>query len=214
MQAAWASPSSGEPPSDKYLGIATELARNGWVVSEGFFSAAEAAALRADIHRHWQHGEFRRAAVGRGEAMQVRNEVRRDHILWLDGASAAQQAYLAEMESLRLAFNAALFLGLFEYEAHLALYPPGAFYRRHLDQHVDSDSRVVSAVTYLNDGWCPQHGGELRLFVGGGAEERVIDIAPRAGTLVCFLSGVMYHEVLTTQAPRYSITGWFRRRAS
>lgn len=212
MQAAWSSPSSGEPPFDKYQGVAADLARKGWAMSERFLSAADVAALRSDNHQYWQNGEFRRAAVGRGEAMQVHNEVRRDHILWLDGASAAQQAYLAEMERLRLALNRALFLGLFEYEGHLAFYPPGAFYRRHLDQHQDSGSRVVSCVAYLNENWHQHDGGELRLFAGDGAEERIIDIEPRAGTLVCFLSATMYHEVLPTRLPRYSVTGWFRRR--
>ena len=70
----------------------------------------------------------------------------------------------------------------------------------------------MSCVAYLNADWQPSHGGELRLFVEEDGQERGVDIAPLAGTLVCFLSGMMYHEVLETQAPRYSVTGWFRRR--
>jgi len=203
---------SASVSADRRQAIAADLARQGWAVCTGFLPAALVTALRADIDAGGEHGTLRPAAIGRGETQQVRSEVRGDQIAWLDGASAAQQGFLQEMEALRLALNTSLFLGLFEYEGHLALYPPGAFYRRHLDQHQDSDSRLVSCVAYLNADWQPSHGGELRLFVGDGTEERAIDIAPRAGTLVCFLSSVTYHEVLETQVPRYSVTGWFRRR--
>lgn len=142
----------------------------------------------------------------------MRDAVRGDHIGWLDGVGPAQQALLGEMEALRQTINGALFLGLFEYEAHVTYYPPGAFYRRHLDQHYDSDSRLVSSVVYLNEAWQAQEGGELRLFVDD-AGERQITVAPRAGTLVCFLSATIYHEVLPTHTARYSVTGWFRRRS-
>lgn len=125
------------------------------------------------------------------------------------GATVAQQAFLRELELLRLALNETVFLGLFEYEGHLAFYPPGAFYRRHLDRHRGSDSRIVSCVAYLNPTWGPEDGGELRLFLN---DDRNIDIAPRGGTLACFLSGAIEHEVLATQVPRYSVTGWLRKR--
>jgi len=203
---------SASVSADHRQAIAADLARQGWAVCTDFLPAALIKALRADIDAGGEHGMLRPAAIGRGGTQQVRSEVRGDHIAWLDGASASQQDFLHEMEALRLALNTSLFLGLFEYEGHFALYPPGAFYRRHLDQHQDNDSRLMSCVAYLNADWQPSHGGELRLFVEEDGQERGVDIAPLAGTLVCFLSGMMYHEVLETQAPRYSVTGWFRRR--
>jgi SM-20-related protein len=36
-------------------------------------------------------------------------------------------------------------------------------------------------------------------------------VAPRAGTLVCFLSERIPHEVLAAHVDRISIAGWFRR---
>lgn len=199
---------------DKYGRIAADLAAQGWSVCQDFLAADAVNAMRSDVQQHWQDGAFRRAAIGRGETMQVHGGVRGDHIAWLDGVSAAQQAFLDEMESLRLALNRALFLGLFEYEGHLTFYPPGAFYGRHLDRHRDTDSRMVSCVAYLNEGWQADDGGELRLFASEGSEERSIIVAPRAGSFVCFLSASIYHEVLPTHVPRYSIAGWFRRRES
>lgn len=181
------------------------------MVREDFFTAELIAALRAELEARCRDGGVRRAAIGRGEDAQVHDVIRGDHIAWLKegGATAAQSAFLREMESLRLVLNEGLFLGLFEYEGHLAFYPPGAFYRRHLDRHRGSDSRIVSCVAYLNAAWQPGEGGELRLFLDAG---RVVDIAPRGGTLVCFLSGEVEHEVLSTRAPRYSVAGWLRRR--
>jgi len=37
-------------------------------------------------------------------------------------------------------------------------------------------------------------------------------VLPQAGTLACFLSGEIPHEVLAAQRPRMSLTGWFKQR--
>ena len=99
--------------------------------------------------------------------------------------------------------------GLAEYEGHYALYPPGASYARHRDRFRDDDTRVLSCVLYLNEGWRREDGGALRLYVEGG---RAIDVRPEGGTLVAFLSGRFDHEVLPARRPRLALTGWFRRR--
>lgn len=202
---------SAPSSADKHHAVAANLARQGWAVCEDFFAVELIAALRAELEGLRRDGGVRRAAIGRGEDAQVHDAIRGDHIAWLQGggATAAQRAFLQEMETLRLVLNEGLFLGLFEYEGHLAFYPPGAFYRRHLDRHRGSESRIVSCVAYLNAAWQPGEGGELRLFLDEG---RVVDIEPRGGTLVCFLSGELEHEVLSTRVPRYSVAGWLRRR--
>ena len=202
---------SARSPDDKHYAVAADLARQGWAMCEDFFAAELITTLRAELEGLRRDGGVHRAAVGRGEGAQVHDAIRGDHIAWLkgNGATAAQRAFLQEMETLRLVLNEGLFLGLFEYEGHLAFYPPGAFYRRHLDRHRGSDSRIVSCVAYLNAAWQPGEGGELRLFLDEG---RAVDIAPRGGTLACFLSGEIEHEVLSTRVPRYSVAGWLRRR--
>jgi hypothetical protein len=69
----------------------------------------------------------------------------------------------------------ALQLGLFDFECHFALYPPGAGYRRHLDRFTGRDSsadegaRVLSCVLYLNREWGPEDRGQLRLYRPGVA---------------------------------------------
>jgi SM-20-related protein len=117
------------------------------------------------------------------------------------------------LEALRLALNNTLWLGLFSFDAHYALYPPGAFYRRHRDQFrgsaASSDVRVISCAIYLNENWTLADGGALRIYDG----QRAREVPPAAGTLVCFLSERFEHEVLPATRERLALTGWFRRRA-
>ena len=103
-----------------------------------------------------------------------------------------------------------LFLGLFSYEAHYAVYEPGGFYARHLDAFKGARNRVVSTVFYLNENWVGEDGGELAVFSHDGAREPVALIAPELGTLAIFLSEDIPHEVRLARRERYSIAGWFR----
>lgn len=93
---------------------------------------------------------------------------------------------------------------------HFALYAPNAFYKRHLDQHKNQDTRVLTVVTYLNESWEDSDGGELQIYLEHG---QTVKVKPRAGTLVCFLSSEYEHEVLPAKRERASLTGWFRKRA-
>jgi SM-20-related protein len=114
-------------------------------------------------------------------------------------------------EELRRACNRTLTLGLFEFECHYALYPPGASYSRHRDRFRDDDARVLSCVLYLNEDWRSGDGGALRLHLD---HKDPLDIAPVGGTLVAFLSGAFDHEVLPARRARIALAGWFRRRAA
>ncbi|WP_459208282.1 2OG-Fe(II) oxygenase [Pseudomonas sp. MLB6B] len=192
--------------------IVDDLAQRGWSRQPLFLPAELTRALAADCLRRSAQGELSPAAIGRGDAQTVREAVRGDQTQWLEpGETQACDRYLAVMDSLRLDLNRGLFMGLEDFECHFALYPPGAFYRRHLDRFRDDDRRTVSTVLYLNEAWQPGDGGELRLFLG---ERDVLDVAPVAGSLVVFLSGEVPHEVLATQRERLSLTGWFRRRGN
>ena len=149
-----------------------------------------------------------------GENRRLQPEIRGDFVHWIDPAapSAAQHAYFGLLEQLRLAINRRLFLGLFEFEGFLAVYPPGGYYQKHLDNFIGARHRLVTCVLYLNPGWQPGDGGELRLYPDTEAPERYLDIEPRGGTLACFLSEQFPHEVLPAACERLSLTGWFRLR--
>lgn len=201
-------------PSDHplLLRIVDDLAACGWSQQNIFLPEALTLELAAECRRRAAEGELAPAAVGRGPTQEVREGIRGDHIQWLEpGQAEPCDRYLAVMDSLREALNRGLFLGLEDFESHFALYPPGAFYRRHVDRFRDDDRRTVSAVIYLNQEWEPEQGGQLRMFL---AQEVEHDVLPVGGCLVVFLSGELPHEVLPATRDRLSVTGWFRRRGN
>ncbi|MGE0383711.1 MAG: 2OG-Fe(II) oxygenase [Gammaproteobacteria bacterium] len=194
--------------------IAAALGECGWIAVDSYLEQDLCRELALDARALDAAGRMRPAGIGgaAGTPVAFDPRVRGDRILWLDPsrASPAEAAYLARMEDLRLALNRTLFLGLFEFECHYACYPPGAGYERHLDRHRGSGARTVSTIAYLNPHWSPEDGGALRLHPPGGGHA---DIAPNAGTLAVMLSDRIEHEVLAARRARWSITGWFRRRA-
>ena len=192
------------------LRVVDDLASHGWSQQSIFLPQALTMELAEECRARAAAGQLNPAGIGRGDQQQVQEGIRGDRIGWLEsGQSAAGDRYLALMESLRQALNRELFLGLEELESHFALYPPGACYQRHLDRFRDDDSRTVSVIVYLNEDWQPDDGGELRLYLPDG---RVHDVLPLGGSLACFLSADMPHEVLPARRERLSLTGWFRRR--
>lgn len=172
--------------------------------------------LRAECQEAYESGEFRRAGVGRGEDLKIREDIRQDRVLWIDPneLSPERYGYLRVLEKLRLEINQRFFLGLFDFEGHFAIYPEGAFYKAHLDRHAGSKDRIVTVILYLNEDWQPGDGGELKIWTSPEGREGPFELVePRLGTMVCFLSGDFWHEVLPAKKTRMSITGWFRGSA-
>ncbi|SEM82820.1 SM-20-related protein [Pseudomonas sp. ok272] len=201
-------------PSDHplLLRIVDDLAARGWSQQNIFLPEVLTQALAAECRKRAAEGELAPAAVGRGPFSEIREGIRGDHIQWLEPNQAqACDSYLGLMDSLREAMNRGLYLGLEDFESHFALYPPGAFYLRHVDRFRDDDRRMVSAVIYLNDAWLPEHGGQLRMYLDERGEH---DVLPSGGCLVVFLSGEVPHEVMPATRERLSLTGWFRRRGN
>ncbi len=196
--------------------ITANLAGRGWCAVPRFLTGKEARALGREARGLWREGEFRQAGVGRGTETRVVESVRSDHVRWLDQErlTAAQRVYFDKLEALQTALNRRLFLGLFSFEGHLAMYPPGGYYQPHLDRHRDCASRVVTASLYLNEHWRKEDGGQLRLFTDSeaGVKGPFKEIYPRLGTLVVFLSGEFWHGVQPALRERLSLTGWFRVR--
>ena len=200
--------------------IVSALEKDGWCIVPGFLEPSLWRAMAAEAREMYAEGEFRQAGVGRNQGFMIRPEIRNDRVLWLDPASPTplQSEYLARMEWLRQRINRELQLGLFGYESHYALYPAGSFYRRHLDQFRGAGHRTVSCILYLNDGWQPDEGGALRIYLpladpAAVTLETHFDVLPEGGSLVVFLSADYEHEVLPATRERLSITGWFFRNA-
>lgn len=180
------------------------IAEKGWYVWDDFLTLEQVKLLKNCASDDWQ-----RARIGRNEDTQRASEIRRDKIQWLDSDMGQPvQDYLERMEFIRREVNQALFLGLFEYEAHFAQYEVGDFYKKHLDAFRGNESRKLTTVFYMNEDWRDANGGELKVYDLN--DQLIQTIAPIAGRLVVFLSEQFPHEVLPAHAKRYSIAGWFR----
>lgn len=203
---------AGSPAPDRLDLLLETLAQNGYASLPDFLSQDTTAALLGELHTLFQAGKAHAAGIGLGNDYRVLPTVRNDIILWLDPANLppAQAVYWQALEDLRLRLNHRYFLGLTDYESHFAQYPPGGFYKRHLDVFRGTSRRRISSVFYLNLPWSSVDGGQLRLYLPGDQTETWVDILPLAGSLVVFDSQTIEHEVLPALRPRASLAGWLR----
>lgn len=190
--------------------LAAALSEHGACLLTGLPDLLATGALREQLLELESNGALQPASIGRGQAVGLHSDIRGDATRWIDDESGiAAASFLGLLNGMRIQLNRRLFLGLEEVEAHFACYPVGTFYGRHRDRFRDSDARVLSVVTYLNPDWLPEHGGALRLYLESGP----VDVLPREGVTVCFLSEID-HEVLPATRKRMSIAGWMRKRSA
>jgi SM-20-related protein len=202
-----------------------QITNHGFCVMDNFLSPSVIDTLASEVLVLQDSALLHAANTGRAQTT-MNNKFRGDSIYWLNEAEAspAQQTYFDEMERLRYGLNRHLYLGLDLLESHLALYPIGAGYQKHLDRFKANDNsqlpqRQISCILYLNKDWLEEDGGYLRLYLNADdatdgivATASSLDIAPIAGRLVMFLSDTFYHEVMPANRARMSLTGWFLNR--
>mgnify|MGYP006287071371 CR=1 FL=1 len=190
--------------------MADALAQYSFVEVKAFLSDEEVQGLLKLIHHHQNEDNFHAAGVGRADEFAVNRNIRGDYIKWIDPQSVHPEAekLVSRIEKLKSDLNRLLFLSMVDIECHFAVYPPGAFYEKHLDQFRGRNFRKLSFVIYLNPEWQPADGGELLLY----RDSKILSISPLAGKLVVFRSDEVEHEVALTNKPRYSITGWMLDR--
>ncbi|HHF3018075.1 TPA: 2OG-Fe(II) oxygenase [Vibrio diabolicus] len=180
------------------------LATNGYYIWDDFLPEQEVAQLRDCIPSNWK-----KARIGRNDDVTRIESIRSDKIQWLSpNMGHAVASYLDKMEEIRQEVNRHLFLGLFEYEAHFAKYEKGDFYQKHLDCFKGNENRRLTTVFYMNESWTEEDAGELVVYDLN--DNKIATIPPRSGRLFVFLSEQFPHEVLPTNAERFSIAGWFR----
>jgi SM-20-related protein len=189
--------------SSQIEGMVETLGSAGYSVSTDILPQTLIAGLVAEQRRREEGGELTLAGVGRGRSQNRGADLRQVQSSWFDGQSQAEQTFLAFAERMRLAINRRLMLGLFDFEAQFLHYPPGGFYRRHIDALHGERNRVVSLVAYLNEDWANEDGGSLAVWA-----------APLAGTVVLMLSEQIPHEARVSRRDRRAIAGWFSVNAS
>ena len=192
--------------NQSFEGIADGLAEHGYAIADNFITDDQVQQILnlKEFKTGLEH--FKKAGIGKQQAHQINESVRGDYIHWIDKNTAPSSltVYLEKLQKLIEYLNASLYLSLKDYELHMTVYPPGSYYKRHLDQFNRDDHRKISVICYLNDSWKENDGGQLRMYL----TQKTLDVLPIAGRLVCFRSDQIEHEVLAATRARLSVTGW------
>ena len=177
-------------------------------LAEDFLSPALALHLKENLLALYSDKLLLQAGTGNDTIVVQDKLFRSDKIYWLDrnNNNLHENSFFDLMDSFVAYLNSTCYTSITGYEFHYALYEPGTFYKRHVDQFNNNSSRKYSMIMYLNEGWQKSDGGELCLYHTG----RQQTIAPENGKIVLFNSGELAHEVLLANKRRMSITGWLK----
>ena len=181
-----------------------DLSSKDYVIIDNFFQDALYSGIRAFFLEKLP--DFNQAGIGTSSDNQINRKVRGDFTYWLDRKRDAQlQSFWNLVDETLHMFNRYCYLSLSGYEFHLAHYPPGGHYDKHLDQFEHRNNRMVSVVIYLNENWQKGDGGELQIFEEG---EKSVLVEPISARCVMFKSAKVPHAVLQAHKSRFSLTGW------
>lgn len=182
------------------------LSEFNYVVMDDFLPMQVLTNLKNYFSKKEALEKLDKAAIGVTGESKIINEIRGDYTFWLDKERDQENLHVFDtLEEVKMIINRYCYLSLSDYEFHLALYPIGSFYKKHLDQFKGRNNRMISMIIYLNEGWKNGDGGELKIYPEG-KESKIIE--PLENRCILFRSDVLYHEVLPTLKPRRSLTGW------
>lgn len=190
--------------------ILKDLNFKGYSYQEGVvdIKTLEKISMFFDHHKD----EFKEARVGTRTKNQRIEKIRGDSTYWLDPLAPDEifGNVFNFLNTLKESVNSKFYLGLQQYECHLAFYPSGAFYQKHLDCFTNDSSRKLSFVFYLNPDWKDDDGGEIVIY---DKKNIILDsFLPKAGSFICFMSDEFPHEVKSSNRERRSLTGWMHNK--
>lgn len=192
-------------PEEKWIDWVDQLSLNDFVVIDDFLPEPLYDQVRGFLVHKLEEDAFDRAGIGSSANKLKDTSIRGDFTYWIDKErdQSLTDAF-GVIEEAKDVLNRFCFLSLSGYEFHLAYYPKGTFYKRHVDQFKERSNRMISMIIYLNEGWKKGDGGELKIF----REDEELIINPIARRCVMFKSAEVPHEVMQTNVGRYSLTGW------
>jgi SM-20-related protein len=177
-------------------------------ISSKLFSSTLLSNLKENLLALYAANAFKTAGTGDNTLVNYDAQFRGDEIYWLDRKheNIYENSFFDVMDSFVQYLNETCYTGITAYEFHYAYYDTGTFYKKHLDQFAQKDTRKFSMILYLNTDWVIADGGELCVYQNNKPQ----NISPNNGKSVFFKSNELAHEVLTTNKPRLSITGWLK----
>lgn len=198
-------------PDDVWIKRMDTLAEKDFVVIDDFISEDLFRTIMQFFEAMENDDRLQKAGIGSSGEFQIKSAIRGDFIHWLDRNKETELSPFFElMDKLNQKLRRYCYLSLTDSEFHIAKYPAGSHYNRHLDQFQERSNRQITVLIYLNENWKPGDGGELKIY----RENSEILVEPIARRLLLFKSDCVEHEVLTTNVPRYSLTGWLLRQPS
>jgi len=190
---------------DPWIDWVDALSEENCLVIDDFISDHELSIFLTYFQETLKDDDFKKAGIGTGSKFQLKDHVRGDYIRWLNRDTDTELAdFFKRIDEAIAKFNRYCFLSLSGSEFHMAHYPKGTFYKKHLDQFNQRSNRMISVILYLNKNWARGDGGELKLYLN----DREKTISPIAKRIVFMRSDQVEHEVLETYVDRYSLTGW------
>jgi SM-20-related protein len=177
-------------------------------IANDFLDISLAASLKGNLMSLFEKNQLLPAGTGNNTEVVHNKLYRSDSIYWLDRKhnDPHENVFFGLMDQFVEHLNSTCYTGITGYEFHYAFYQTGSFYKKHLDQFQNNSSRQYSVIMYLNTDWTASDGGQLRIHNKGYEQ----DITPINGKIVFFKSSELEHEVLLTNKPRMSITGWLK----
>jgi SM-20-related protein len=177
-------------------------------ISENFIGTQLSNDLQSEMKQNFDAHLFHKAGIGNKENEQHQSAIRSDKIFWLDRChnNKTENLFLDRMDGFINYLNQECYTGITHCEFHYAIYEKGTYYAKHLDQFQQNSDRAFSMIHYLNNDWQQNDGGEL--CIHHASHQQLI--TPTNGKSVFFKSSELPHEVLVTNEPRLSITGWLK----
>lgn len=179
-------------------------------MTDSFLNDRLANGLKNNLLTLVEEKKMTQAGTGNSTSILKDSAIRSDKIYWLDKQhnDPYENEFFVIMDDFVSYLNETCYTGIKSYEFHYALYEKGCFYKKHFDRFRNDDSRIFSMIMYLNNEWKKNDGGELNIYHEDGSQHQ---ISPSGGKSVFFKSDELEHEVLETNIPRMSITGWLRK---
>ena len=177
-------------------------------IADQFLSESLANKLKDNLTALYKKNMFLPAGTGNDKQINHDRLVRSDVIYWLDRRhkDAVENEFFDLIDDFVSYLNRTCYTGITGYEFHYTMYDQGSFYKKHLDQFRNNDSRKYSMIMYLNSNWKKEDGGELCIH----HEDHLQNIEPTNRKSVFFRSNEIEHEVLLSNKPRLGLAGWFK----
>jgi SM-20-related protein len=178
-------------------------------IDTGFMTQSLSEGLRQNILQLQSENRMAVAGIGNDMVTDRHQKIRGDKIYWMDKShsNSFEKEFLELVNDFVGHLNETCYTGINSYEFHYAVYEEGNFYKRHKDQFRNDSNRKYSLISYLNEDWKEEDGGQLQIYQDG----KIKRVMPQSQTAVFFKSDEIEHEVLKANRQRMSVTGWLKQ---